>query len=46
MATTLPEGRVRTVPGGHDWGPWRALWNDWLERGLLGGAGVKPTGFL
>ena len=35
MATTVPAGRASTVPGGHDWAPWRALWNGWLERGLL-----------
>lgn len=35
MATTLPANHASTVPGGHDWGPWRALWSGWLERGLL-----------
>ncbi|KNZ31943.1 MAG: hypothetical protein AD742_14250 [Methylibium sp. NZG] len=35
MQVTLPTGRAGTVPGGHDWAPWRALWNGWLERGLL-----------
>jgi pimeloyl-ACP methyl ester carboxylesterase len=35
MATTLPAAQTSSVPGGHDWGPWRALWNGWLDRGLL-----------
>ena len=35
MATTLPAGHASTVPGGHDWAPWRAVWAGWLERGLL-----------
>lgn len=35
MATTLPAAHARSVPGGHDWPPWRALWTEWLERGLL-----------
>jgi pimeloyl-ACP methyl ester carboxylesterase len=35
MAGTVPPERAATVPGGHDWAPWRAVWNGWLERGLL-----------
>lgn len=35
LAQTLPPGRVITRPGGHDWPPWRALWDDWLDRGLF-----------
>ena len=35
MSVTVPAGTASTVPGGHDWPPWRALWNGWLERGLL-----------
>jgi pimeloyl-ACP methyl ester carboxylesterase len=31
-ATLLPAERVSTVPGGHDWPPWRALIERWLER--------------
>jgi dienelactone hydrolase len=34
-ASVLPAERVSTVPGGHDWPPWRALWVAWLARGLL-----------
>ena len=34
-ASVLPEGRVFSVPGGHDWPPWRALWDAWLARDLL-----------
>ncbi len=35
MAATLPPGHVSTAPGGHDWPPWRMLWSQWLDRGLL-----------
>lgn len=35
MAEVLPADRVTTTPGGHDWQPWRALWAQWLDRGLL-----------
>jgi len=35
MASTLPPTHVATAPGGHDWAPWRALWSQWLDRGLL-----------
>jgi hypothetical protein len=38
MAGVLPAGHVTTHPGDHDWPPWRALWAQWLDRGLL------PTG--
>ena len=43
MATTVPPGHASTVPGGHDWAPWRALWNGWLERGLLDTGCAKRT---
>ena len=26
---------TRAAPGGHDWAPWRSLWAQWLDRGLL-----------
>ena len=35
MAQTLPPARVSTTPGGHDWPPWRTLWGQWLDLGLL-----------
>lgn len=35
MATLLPPERVQVRPGGHDWPPWRALWQDWLQDGPL-----------
>lgn len=38
MAQTVPPADRRTVPGGHDWPAWTALWQGWLDRGLL------PTG--
>lgn len=44
MAGTLPPERAATVAGGHDWAPWRALWNGWLERGLLPAGCGKTVG--
>ena len=35
LAGLLPAVQVQAVPGGHDWQPWRRLWADWLDRGLL-----------
>jgi pimeloyl-ACP methyl ester carboxylesterase len=35
MAGLLPPERVRVVPGGHDWPPWRQLWAQWLARSPL-----------
>jgi pimeloyl-ACP methyl ester carboxylesterase len=35
LAGVLSPTRVSTVPGGHDWPPWLALWQQWLQRGLL-----------
>ncbi|MBK7234106.1 MAG: alpha/beta fold hydrolase [Sterolibacteriaceae bacterium] len=35
IAGTLPADRSSPVPGGHDWGPWLAAWEAWLDRGLL-----------
>ncbi len=32
LAASLPPERVFTVPGGHDWPEWRALWNHMLDR--------------
>jgi pimeloyl-ACP methyl ester carboxylesterase len=32
LAATLPADRVFTAPGGHDWAPWRAIWNEMLDR--------------
>ena len=36
LRQALPAERVFDVPGGHDWAPWRALWQAWLDRSLLG----------
>lgn len=45
MSGTVPAGNASTVPGGHDWAPWRALWNGWLERGLFeSGCGRRVDG--
>ena len=35
FAGVLPAGHSEELPGGHDWAPWRALWLNWLDRGLL-----------
>ena len=35
LAGVLPAGRSESVPGGHVWRPWRTLWSNWLDRGLL-----------
>ena len=35
LAGLLPAARVSSAPGGHDWPPWRALWAQWLDGGLL-----------
>jgi pimeloyl-ACP methyl ester carboxylesterase len=35
MATLLPPDRLSSLPGGHDWPVWQALWSAWLDRGLL-----------
>ena len=35
LAHTLEPSRILAVPGGHDWPPWRNLWLNWLDLGLL-----------
>jgi hypothetical protein len=35
LQSMLPAGHSITVPGGHDWPPWRALWRQWLLQGWL-----------
>lgn len=35
LAGVLPLQRSSTLPGGHDWTPWRRLWAQWLDRGVL-----------
>jgi pimeloyl-ACP methyl ester carboxylesterase len=37
LGDLLPPERVTTVPGGHRWGPWEALWRAFLDRGVLPG---------
>ena len=37
LAGILNTEHVSSVPGGHDWAPWRALWAQWLDRRLLPG---------
>jgi pimeloyl-ACP methyl ester carboxylesterase len=36
LAAQLPADHSFTQAGGHDWPAWRALWQQWLARGLLG----------
>lgn len=36
LAAQLPAPRSFSLPGGHDWPVWRTLWQQWLQRGLLG----------
>jgi pimeloyl-ACP methyl ester carboxylesterase len=35
LSQLLPATHVRSAPGGHDWPPWRQLWAEWLDAGLL-----------
>ncbi len=35
LAQLLPSPQVRSAAGGHDWAPWRQLWAEWLDAGLL-----------
>jgi len=32
LGAALPQGHRFRVRGGHDWGPWRQLWRDFLEH--------------
>ncbi len=40
LQSLLPPGHTHAVAGGHDWPPWRALWQQWLREGWL----AAPTG--
>jgi pimeloyl-ACP methyl ester carboxylesterase len=35
MAGALPRGAVNVVPGGHDWGTWTILWENFLDSGFV-----------
>ena len=35
VAQVLPQTRVFTTEGGHDWGPWRRLWDAFLDDAPL-----------
>lgn len=35
LAAQLPADHHFDLPGGHDWPVWRALWQQWLARGLI-----------
>lgn len=39
LQALLPPERTDIVDGGHDWPPWRALWQRWLQRGHLAAEG-------
>ncbi len=41
LAGVLLPSRVDRAPGGHDWPPWRDLWQQWLVRDLLPRARVS-----
>ncbi len=43
LQALLPAGQTDVVDGGHDWPPWRALWQRWLQRGLLAGPTTTTT---
>ena len=36
----LPPDHHFDLPGGHDWPVWRALWQQWLARGLIASGAV------
>lgn len=40
LQSLLPAAHTHSVAGGHDWPPWRMLWRQWLQRGLLPARGV------
>ena len=35
LGAVLPADRVFTTPGGHDWKPWRRIWDRFLATGAL-----------
>jgi hypothetical protein len=43
LQALLPAGHTDVVAGGHDWPPWRALWQRWLQRGLLAGPSASTS---
>jgi len=46
LAAAMPQAKVITVPGGHDWPPWRALWSRILDRppaGLRAACSPPPS---
>lgn len=38
LATALPAAHSQELPGGHDWTVWRALWDAFLDRGIIAAA--------
>ena len=38
LAEALPQDRVFTTEGGHQWAPWRRLWARFLDRAPWAGA--------
>jgi pimeloyl-ACP methyl ester carboxylesterase len=45
LAQLLPAQRVFRVPGGHDWPPWKALWEKILKSGALGSSHPETPPF-
>lgn len=45
LATALPAAHSQDLPGGHDWTAWRALWDAFLDRGIIAAtaAGTPST---
>jgi len=43
LQALLPPGHTDIVDGGHDWPPWRALWQRWLQRGHLAAEGCGAS---
>jgi len=39
LAAALPPDHVFSVPGGHDWEPWREVWRAFLRSGALTASG-------
>lgn len=46
LATALPATHTQELPGGHDWTAWRALWEAFLDRGILAAPAGGPSAAL
>jgi pimeloyl-ACP methyl ester carboxylesterase len=43
LADSLPPAQVIRVPGSHRWKTWRALWQDFLVRGVFDRPAISPV---